>query len=124
MRSDQALAESPDGKWMAFMSFERDGAKDWEVYLMATDGSNVKRLTNRPGIDGLPFWSPDSKWIGFVRETQPGSNAWDVMAVKPDGSGEQKLFTLGSLEGKPKGATPEQAAGWVEEQLAWGAQMP
>lgn len=122
--SDQALAESPDGKWIAFMSFEREGAKDWEVYLMALDGSNVKRLTQRPGTDGLPFWSPDGKWIGFVRETQPESNAWDVMAVKPDGSGEQKLFTLGSLDGKAKGAPPEQAAGWIEEQLAWGAQLP
>jgi Tol biopolymer transport system component len=122
--SDQTLATSPDGKWVAFMSFEREGAEDWEIYLMAPDGSNVKRLTNRPGIDGLPFWSPDGNWVGFVRETQPGSNAWDVMAVKPDGSGEQKIFTLGSLDGKAKGATPEQATGWIEEQLAWGAQLP
>jgi hypothetical protein len=122
--TDQALAQSPDGKWVAFMSFERDGAKDWEVYVMAPDGSNVKRLTTHPGIDGLPAWSPDGKWLAFVREAQAGSNAWDVMVIRPDGSGEQKLFALGSLDGRPSGATPEQSAGWMEEQLSWGARPP
>ncbi len=59
------------------MSYDRDGASDWEVYVMAADGSNLKRLTNRPGIDGIPTWSSDGKWIAFVRERDPGSNQWD-----------------------------------------------
>jgi TolB protein len=35
----------------------RDG--DLELYTMAADGSNVKRVTNRPGYDGGAFFSHD-----------------------------------------------------------------
>lgn len=122
--TDQAFAQSPSGQWVAFMSQSREGANDWELYVMAADGSGVKRLSNRPGIDGLPAWSPDGQWIAFVRETQPGSNAWEVAAIRPDGSGESKLFELGALDGRPAGATTEQSSGWMEEQISWGAVIP
>ena len=122
--SDQAFSLSPDGKKIAFMSYTRDGAKDWEIYVMGLDGSQITRLTERPGKDGLPTWSPDGRWIAFVRETKADSNQWDVMAVQPDGSGEKKLFTLGALEGQVKGATSDQNKGWLEEQIAWGTELP
>ena len=121
--SDQSFSQSPDGQWVAYMSYERDGAKDWEIYTMAPDGSKVKRLTQHPGNDGLPTWSPDGKWIAFVRETTPKSNVWDLMAIRPDGSEEKKLFTLGALDGRAKGATADQGGGWLEEQIAWGPKV-
>jgi len=118
--SDQAFSPSPDGQKIAFMSYTREGAQDWEIYVMTLDGSQITRLTDRPGKDGLPTWSPDGQWIAFVREAEPDSNQWDVMAVKPDGSSEKKLFTLGTLDGRVKGATADQNKGWLEEQIAWG----
>ena len=120
--SDRAMSVSPDSQWIAFMSYNRDN--NWEIYVMAADGSNVTRLTNNPGVDGLPTWSPDGAWIAFVRETKAGSNNWDVMAVKPDGTGEQKLTELGMLTGPIKGTTPDQYGGWMEEQISWGPAMP
>ena len=59
--SDQGLSASADGASVAFMSYDRDGASDWEVYVMAADGTNLKRLTNRPGVDGIPTWSTDGE---------------------------------------------------------------
>jgi len=41
----------------------RDG--DMEVYSMAGDGSDVKRLTNSPGPDGGPFYSYDGSLIAW-----------------------------------------------------------
>ena len=41
----------------------RDG--DMEIYSMKADGSDVKRLTNRPGPDGGPFFSWDGKQVAF-----------------------------------------------------------
>jgi Tol biopolymer transport system component len=29
-----------------------------EIYIMDADGSNLKRLTNDPGMDWVPAWSP------------------------------------------------------------------
>ena len=118
--SDQAFSLSPDGRSVAFMSYTRDDVQDWEVYTMATDGSQVTRPTNRPGNDGLPVWSPDGKWIAFVRETDPQSNEWNVMVIQPDGSGETKLFALGALDGRVRGSTDDQNGGWLEEQISWG----
>ena len=47
----------------------RDG--DLEIYTMATDGTNVKRLTNEPGYDGGPFFSHDGKRIVYRRDAHP-----------------------------------------------------
>lgn len=46
-------AWSPDGRWLAFSS-NRDG--DPEIYLAS--GSQLRRLTTRPGPDWLPRWLP------------------------------------------------------------------
>jgi TolB protein len=51
---------SRDGKKIIFTS-TRDG--DLELYTMNTDGTGLKRLTNRPGYDGGAFFSPDGKRI-------------------------------------------------------------
>src|SRR5262249_20731273 len=50
---------SPDGdRLTAGMLF--DG--DWEVVTVRIDGSDLRRLTNRPGRDSLSTWSPDGKF--------------------------------------------------------------
>ena len=52
----------------------RDG--DMEIYSMNADGSGVKRLTQRPGPDGGPFFSFDGKQIVFRgRELGPDPSA-------------------------------------------------
>ena len=59
---DAEATISPDGKTIVFTS-DRDG--DLELYLMDSDGSNIRRLTNSPGYDGGAFFSPDSKQIVY-----------------------------------------------------------
>lgn len=46
---------SPDGAWVAF-SREIDG--DREIFVVRRDGSGVKRVTHRKGVDGMPAWRP------------------------------------------------------------------
>lgn len=61
-RTDGYDAEAtigPDGR-IVFTSV-RDG--DMEIYVMNGDGTGVKRLTNRPGPDGGPFFSKDGSMI-------------------------------------------------------------
>jgi TolB protein len=69
---------SPDGKWIAFISFGLDVALndhppnrgDVMLRLMPTDGSAppivLTRLFGGQGTINVPSWSPDSKSIAFV----------------------------------------------------------
>lgn len=53
---------SYDGSQIAFTSW-RDG--NAEIYVMQSDGSNVRRLTNHPAFDQYPVFSPDGTQIAF-----------------------------------------------------------
>lgn len=69
---------SPDGKWIAFISFGLDVAltdhppnrSDVMLKIMPTDGSGppvvLTRLFGGQGTINVPSWSPDSKNIAFV----------------------------------------------------------
>ena len=62
----------------------RDG--DMEIYSMKADGSDVKRLTHRPGPDGGPFFSFDGKRIVFRgHQLSAGAEMDDYRALLKDG---------------------------------------
>ena len=53
---------SPDGNYIVFSS-NRDGISEgvsysYEIYIINTDGSNLRRLTNNSIDDRNPSWSP------------------------------------------------------------------
>jgi dipeptidyl aminopeptidase/acylaminoacyl peptidase len=64
---------SPDGKWIAFSSdrntpVRRDGERFEQshavsIYLMRTDGADVRRITSAGKFAGSPKWSPDGERI-------------------------------------------------------------
>jgi len=46
---------------------DRDG--NYEIYVMAADGSGQTNLTNNPAAeDSFPVWSRNGKQIGFTSE--------------------------------------------------------
>ncbi len=47
---------SPDGFWLAYESWP-DG-KNYDIYMMNSNGSNQERLTTDPGVDFSPVWRP------------------------------------------------------------------
>lgn len=86
---------SPDGEQIVFSS-NRDGSGlGWdgeELYVMAADGSNVRRLTRRLGFDSSPAWSPDGTKVAFMRSA-PGEQEGrsDIYVIQPDGTNLQRL---------------------------------
>jgi TolB protein len=70
---DAEATIAPDGL-ITFTSV-RDG--DMEIYSMKADGSDVRRLTNRPGPDGGPFFSWDGGRIAFRGRQLPSGAEFD-----------------------------------------------
>jgi Tol biopolymer transport system component len=88
----------------------RDG--DLELYSMAVDGSDLRRLTHRPGYDGGAFFSPDGSKIVYrahYPETAEERQAYtsllaqdlirpgrlEIWVMDADGSNQRQVTELG-----------------------------
>jgi dipeptidyl aminopeptidase/acylaminoacyl peptidase len=67
-KHDRHPTWSPDGKWLAFES-NRDG--DFQVYVIAADGGEARKLTTIATEANQPVWSPDGKHIAFISAVFP-----------------------------------------------------
>lgn len=54
---------SPDGKQIAYVSFEKKRA---QIYSVAVETGKRRLLTDFPGINGAPTWSPDGRELVVV----------------------------------------------------------
>lgn len=87
---------SPDGKKIIFVSDRKwDPDEKWDknynIFIMDTDGSNVNNLTGHKYNDTMPCWSPDGKMVIFCVITQLDREIW-VM----DSEGHNFIKLLGS----------------------------
>jgi len=88
-------AVSPDGKQVAFSS-DRSGRP--MIYIMDSDGSNIRRITFAGVFNASPSWSPDGKKLAFAG--QSGDN-FDIFVVNTDGSNMIRLTSAKKPNGRP-----------------------
>jgi Tol biopolymer transport system component len=55
-------AWSPDGSRIAFQS---NAARNFVIWVIRHDGTNLTRLTTGPSNNEMPAWSPDGAQIAF-----------------------------------------------------------
>lgn len=65
---------------------DRDGSS--EIYRIAADGSDERRLTNNDAYDGFPSWSPDGSKILFHSDRN-GRDA--IYVMNADGSNQRPI---------------------------------
>jgi TolB protein len=56
-------AWSPDGQWLAYVSFE---TKHAAVYVQLVSTGERRQVSARTGINGAPAWSPDGKKLALT----------------------------------------------------------
>lgn len=85
VQGDYAPHFSPDGKTIVFAS-RRDN--DFEIYAMAPDGEQLRRLTSSPGIDNQPVFSPDGKRIAFTSNRDLN---YEIYVMDADGTNPRRI---------------------------------
>lgn len=88
-------ALNPDGSKIAFSS-ERGGRP--MIYIMNSDGSNIKRMTFKGTYNSSPSWSPDGNKIAFAGQ-QDNSN-FDIFVMNADGSNIVRITSAVRPDGK------------------------
>ena len=71
---------SPDGKWIAFTAKRKDDEEP-QLYLIAPDGGEARRLTQHATGCAAPKWFPDGKRIAFISWVWPDL-ATDALQAK------------------------------------------
>jgi len=94
---------SPDGRYLVFMSQERDG--NWDIYRVEVATGTIIRMTNSPAIDGVPAVSPDGSRIVFLSNRD---GAWKLWVKPITGGPEQSLAALSG-----------DAGNWMDQKLQW-----
>ena len=70
-----APAISPEGRQICFSSREEGRS---HLYLMSSDGTNVRRLTDTFDVRGAASWSPDGQWIAVAANDGTGTYVYNV----------------------------------------------
>ena len=79
--ADGSPSVSPDGKTIAFA--RAIPGESPRIYLVAIDGSGLRRLTQGNSAEIQPVWSPDGTHIGFSRAD---GEHFDLFVAGADGS--------------------------------------
>jgi eukaryotic-like serine/threonine-protein kinase len=76
---------SPDGEWIVY-----DTSNPQEdLFVVRTDGSGVRQITNDAFKDRVPRWSPLGDRILFYSDRT--SKSYEAWTIRPDGSGMQQV---------------------------------
>lgn len=78
------VAWTPDGR-VVYTSLERDNR---DIWIMNSDGSNLKQLTFETSADLFPSVSPDGRYIVYVSNRGVG---WGIWRMNVDGSNQIEL---------------------------------
>jgi TolB protein len=96
---------SPDGTQILFIRIVKEegfGFQQQAVFIMNSDGSNVRQLTSWGLGAEHPSWSPDGQWIVFnaLKEgLHPTGGSISIYLMRPDGSQQHIIYNGQSHRG-------------------------
>lgn len=100
-RDDSNPSYSPNGRLIAFSSNRDPGeTRGSHIYVMKSDGSDVRQLTSGSFYDSNPSFSPSGRLVVFDRGGLQG-RITHIFSVATDGSGLQQISDEAGSDSDP-----------------------
>ncbi len=122
---DWEPAWSPDGSHIAFVS-ARDAppsspfqSRD-DLWIVRSDGSSLRRLTDNDFHDRAPSWSPDGRRIAY--RSRPADNH-EIFVIGLDGSERRNLTKSDTHESAPAWSPDGSRIAFLRSKGGWGVEL-
>ena len=126
---------SPDGRQIVYRSWHPTGddlrayqellsqglvrPNRMEIWVMNSDGSNQRQITQLGGANFAPFFTPDGRQVIFSsNHRNPRSRNFDLFLVNADGSGLVQVTTHGEFDGFPMFSPDGRQLVWASNRNA------
>lgn len=86
---------SPDSRWIAYDLPASDGVDSRDIFLLASDGSEARKLTTHRANDIVLGFAPDSKAVLFSSNRTDSYGLWRLSLT--DGEAEMLMRDLGPV---------------------------
>ena len=87
-------ADAAKSEWISFAS---NRAGDFDIYVVDTNGENLRKLTNHPARELQPTWSPDGRFLAYVSNRD----------------GDFKIYVMDTRTGEHRRLTNHHESEWA-----------
>jgi Tol biopolymer transport system component len=105
---------SPDGKWVVFRS-DREEKDLLQIFIVRSDGSEEKQLTNNRHVNWAPFWHPNGKIIAYTT-SKHGHRAYQIYLMNVETLQEFRLTESQTFEGLPSFSADGKQIAWTSKR--------
>jgi Tol biopolymer transport system component len=109
------MSLSPDGKYVAYGTPPRAGAKGLDIFVMPVDGSRETLLIDHPANDGVLGWTPDGRGLLFASDRTGSVGAWFVRVRDGRADGQPELVKQDIGRIKPLGFTRDASFFYTQD---------
>lgn len=85
------MSFSPDGKYIAYDSPQKENAKENDIFLLSRDGKQEIRLAEHPAHDSFLGWVPNSNALLFASNRAVSRDLWVIHTADGKPLGEPAL---------------------------------